>query len=409
MKLFDSFLNFISGFRKEEQYTPVVESYSKFEEFLFFVDENEEGYDGVKQAVELFDTAIKIAKQKKIFLIKHKEYENILEDVSCYEKLNAEEGEYLKDLVDKYVSLAKEKNELRYQIGDYSRSLDVLMDLEEEAPADIDRMEEAEQHERILKQDLQYLKQEKHELEIEKENLEFGLKFIYNFTIGMVILFAVCVMLLAFLHVFKQQVIFLPLAVLSVLLLFLISLIYFFKRKINFELKVNRKKQVRAVELINKKTVVYSHYLSLLNYEYKKYNVTSALMLKNNLKDYGHYKHVTTRYDSIRNIMYQTQKLLEDFMREKNIKDFSASIESFAKNIDVDDKIEYSKNIADKKSYTEQQIEMLDEQNEAIWKIIYDLNESDVTEDKIIERMIETYNFELEKIDFDVDKPEKVI
>lgn len=400
MKFFDKLIDIFNIFKHRNDNTEhfYEEEHSRFDDFLFFVDEDDPAYEDVSLASELCEGALKVARHRAILNTKAKEYQVILNDVECYEKLSKEEGEYLKELVNKFVSLTKERNTLRFQMGDFDPSLDKLMTLEAQAPDAIKQMEEAEIKERNVKQDLIYLKDEKARLEAEKDSLDFGSKFLYRFNIAMVIIFGFSIMFLVMLNLFKHQVVFVPLTILCFILIFLVTLVYFFRRRIDFELKLNVKKQIKAVGLINKKTVVYSYYRSFLNYEYKKFNVNSAAGLRVNLKEYGNYKHITSRYDSIRNIMYETQRLLENFLREKHIKDINASIESFAKTIDIDDKIEYAKNISLKKQKIDDKITELDDKHERLWNELIELNLNDKTQDKIIERMIKAYLDEASKI-----------
>lgn len=414
MELFNNVLTFINKFRQRKKISNnnPIEIYSNFQAYLNLVDKEDEAYNNVCLAVELCDNAIKISKQRIILTKKQKEYINILEGLDCYQQLSEEDTEYLKELVEKFVSLTKEKNVLRYQIVDFDKSLDKLIDLEDEAPYAINQMADAEQQQRLLKQDIGYLQGEKEELEEERENLKFGLIFIYRFTIAMVLIFGITVMLLVLLNIFQQKVVFFPLTIICILLIFIVSLIFIFRRKISFELKYNAKKQCKAVGLLNKKIVVYSYYTNFLKYVYNKYNVKSSEALRNNLNEYGHYKHITSRYDSIRNIMYQTQKMLEEFLIEKNIKDINASIERFAQTIDIDDKIQYCKEITDKKAQVEQELLELDNRHEVIWDELTRLNLEDATENHIIESIIKTYLDEAGRLVFDVedvDKEEEIL
>ncbi len=405
MNFFNRIINILNIFKNKKNDEQIFNEreHSRFEDFLFFVDEDDPAYESVSMAVELCEAALKVSRHRALLNNKVKHYNVILDEVECYEKLSASEGEYLKELVNKFVSLTKERNSLRFQMGDFDPSIDKLMELESQAPDAIRQMEEAEIKERSLNQDLIYLKQEKDSLENEKENLEFGSVFLYRFNIAMVILFGIAVMLLVMLNLFKDQVVFIPLTILCFILIFLVSLVYFFRRRIDFELKLNVKKQNKAVALINKKAVVYSYYKNFLNYEYKKFNVKSSGGLRVNLKEYGNYKHIAGRYDKIRNIMYETQRLLENFLRDKKIKDVNASIESFAKTIDIDDKISYAKSIAAKKKNLDDKITELDDKHEKIWDALITLNLKDETEDHIIERIIKAYLDEAGKISTSVN------
>jgi len=397
LKIFNKVLDFINKFKKRKNKNEET-LYSKFEEFLFFVNENDENYPNIKRAAQLCDKALKIAEKRVNVEKKYKDYSTKLEDVSCYEALNDNEAEYLKELVGKFSSLTQERNTLRYKIGDFPKSINKLEEFQDDVNKIISQMEDAERHEKSLKENLEYLKERKADFEYEHEKLEFGLDFIYKFTIAMVILFASVIVILVILNVFSQETVFFPMTILCILLISLISIIYFFRRKISAELKLNRQVQAKIVTLLNKKIVVYSHYLNFLNYEYKKFNVTSTDMLKANLVDYKNYKNIISRYDSIRSTMFQTQKLLEDFLREKNIKDISASIERFAQTIDVDDKVSYGRELAEKKNKAEKELNELDKKHNSIWEELTKLNIEDKSENKIIEQIIKCYLDEVEKL-----------
>ena len=81
--------------------------------------------------------------------------------------------------------------------------------------------------------------------------------------------------------------------------------VYLFRRHAYHELVLNNKKQKRAIELLNKKNVIYAYYTNFLKFEYDKYKVRNSTMLSSNLKDYDNYKHLVNRYDQISKILYQ--------------------------------------------------------------------------------------------------------
>ncbi|MBR1737903.1 MAG: hypothetical protein IJ736_12975 [Firmicutes bacterium] len=402
MSLFKKILNFIGSFRTNDDDESVrgYEVYSKFSDYLNYLDDDDENYEDVNLAVELCDSALRIAKKRTLFEKKAQEYDTTLDEVRCYEKLTEDEIKYLKDLIARFTSLTKERSMLRFQIGDFDPSLNKLIQLEEDAPEAIKRMEDAEKEERSVKKDIAYLNSEKAELEAEMENLKFANKFIYWFSWAMVGIFTVMVIVLVFLNVFKGQVVFLPLAVACILLLCGVCLISVFKKKLNFELKLNAKKQVRAVEYLNKKNVVYAYYHNFLKYEYKKFNVSSAAALKNNMSDFGHYKHITARYDNLRKILFETEQMLENFLRDKHIKDVNASMEGFAKTIDIDDKIAYSKELAKKREKVQTEIDKLDKKHGMIWDKLIELNVNDQTEEHIIDLILKAYLEEVGKLNF---------
>ncbi len=399
MAVFNSILNFINRFRNQKEESEEIISYSKFGEFLYDA-ENDDEYENIKIAVGLCDKALAAAKQRVYFVRKLKEYEARLQEVDCYNKLTDDEAEELKSLVDKFVSLTKERNILRYQLVDFDKGVNRFAKVESDAENAVYRMENAEYNQRVLKQDIGYLESEKEELQEERKKLIFGLDFIYKFSIAMVILFAVVVVVLAINNVFRQQVVFFSLSIMAVMAIFIIALVYFFRRKIVYELKLNTKKQERAVEILNKKNVVYAYYTNFLKYECEKFQVRNSDMLRNHIKEYDNYKHITSRYDSIRNIMYQTQDILEKFLRDKNISVVNASIERFAQTINIDDKIEYCKEINAAKDEAEFNLKELDEKHAQLWNVLMEMNANDKSKDNIIQNLIDAYLEETSRIDF---------
>lgn len=101
--------------------------------------------------------------------------------------------------------------------------------------------------------------------------------------------------------------------------------------------------------------------------------------------------------------MYQTQDLLEKFLKEKNIEMDNVSIEKFANTISIDDKIEYCKEINAAKAETEEKLKAVDEKHENLWKQISDIGQRDWSGSEIIQNLITAYIREVEKINLDVD------
>lgn len=403
LSLFNKFLNFIDKFKnqnsKEDEENVEI---GKFSEFLYDTN-NDTEYKIVKHVILLCNKALIACGQRIYLMRKLKEYEVRLEEIDCYNRLSLEEANELKNLIDQYVSLIKERNILRYQLVDFDKSVNHLEDKELDAEDAVEKMKDAEYNQRIFRQDIGYLQMEKDDLKEEADKLKFGLDFIYKFSIVMLIVFGAGTVFLAMTNVFKGQAIFFSLSIMAVLVICIISLVYFFRRKFIYELKINRKKQEKLVGILNKKNVLYSYYTNFLRYEYNKYQVRNSDMLIANLKEFNNYKHVTTRYDSIRNIMYQTQDLLEKFLKEKNIEMDNVSIEKFANTISIDDKIEYCKEINAAKAETEEKLKAVDEKHENLWKQISDIGQRDWSGSEIIQNLITAYMREVEKINLDID------
>lgn len=400
VSIFKKAVNFIGRVTAKKNKNTEIEhkTASKFEDFLKEIDPDDDMYLIIQNVANLCDDAIVIAREKLMLMDKLQVLNEEIKEIECYENLTDDDIEHLKDLLARFMSLTKDRNALRYQIVGFDKGLTKMENLEEDARFIVDNTEEAERSQRFLKHDLGYLEGERAELQYERENLINTQEFIYKFTIVLVVFFGVATTFLGFIHIFRGVSLFFPAAIMTILLIIIVTSILIFKSYIKKQLHLNLKKQYRAVELINKKTVVYAYYTNFLNFVYKKYNVRNAEKLKQNIKDYGNYKHLTTRFDAIRDMLYETENNIDNFLRDKGITNTSITTERFAKTVNIDDKRKYYKELTKEKEKLEDRLKELNIKHDEIWKDLVLLNEEDKTASKIIDRIIKRYIDEVSKL-----------
>ncbi|WP_317366564.1 hypothetical protein [uncultured Tyzzerella sp.] len=394
---------FLLKFRQEE----VIDSrqtlkdydyeYSKFREYVFLLGETEDD-ENVLKAIELCDDSLKLDRHRLYLEKKKKECEIILEDLDCYNNLSKEDAQHLKSLITKFIQLNTERKGIRYQIGDFDNGINKLETLEEDAQDALYQIEDAENSKRLLSRDISLIKDEKERTILDRERLQFAYKVLHKFSFAISIVLGLFIVVLALISVYLNESVFLSLSILCITLVFTIVLIYIFRRKIVFELKLNEKKHSKLVSLLNKKTVVYSYYVNFLNYTYQKYNVKNSRILKANLEDFNNYKHVITRYDNLGKLVYEVQGKLEDFLKDKKITISNGSLEAFAKSINIDNKIAYFKEIELKKQKIEERIKGIEEEHQQLIEKIVALNVEDTSKEKVIEKIIKAYFNETEKL-----------
>ena len=367
------------------------ETYSKFKRFFDALDTEDPLYPSIRQTSGLCDDALRIAKQRIQLGTRLQEYDEKLLELEHFSRLSDEDVDRLKKLLKYFMSLTTERNQLYNQLSDYDKSLVDMFKLEEEAAIAIPQIKEAEHRQRLLKRDLGYLYGEKADLVYERENMERGLQFIRFFTLGLVGLFIVMTLFLGVLYFFNQTNIFIPTIVVTMMVIVIATLLYIFRRRIRYELKVNFKKQLRAVELLNQKNVVYAYYTNFLRFVYNKYKVRNSQMLENNLDNFSSYKFLVGRIDNIRRTLYETEAEIERFIREKKLSGLRASIEGFAKTANLDDKKRYYDELVKSKQALEQELASLDVRHEEIWDTLMVLNDHDRSSNKIIDKIIQTY------------------
>ena len=379
-------INRLYPFRKSEE---VIERKSRFEGFLRHGEK--EGKAGVVSCVRLCDEALDIVADRIMLTNRMTALEERMAEVECYGKLTDEEVEDLKDMLASYTSLAKDSNQLKYQVTSFDKNLMRMERLEEEAQQDLPEIKFAEERQRMFKQDIGYLEGEKMVLEHERERLKNAIDFVYKFSIAMVFFFGGMAIVMVYLYIFQNVQTMLVMSSMLVIVVIISAMLYALRNRLKYELRLNIKKQGRAVELLNKKNAVYAHFTNYLNYEYRKFRVRNSEMLANNLTDFGHYKHLTKRLDSLRNIMSQTEASIDFFLKDKGIDTKFSSIEKFAATLNLDDKKQFYQELFREKNLVEKSLARLDVRSSQIWDALMSLRANEKRDVDTINKIIEEY------------------
>ena len=378
---------------------PSTRAYSVvFADHLSDLDENGPEYKSVRQAVDLCDSALRNVKSRADLSDKLHGYEKKIHEMSFIHRMSNGEIKHFKSLLDSFASLSKERTGLLERLAKFDRSLPVLESLENQADMAVPEMREAEDYHRALKHDISYLEGEKEGLRYEHDSLTTGITFISKFSVGLTGLFVFTAVLLVFLSLIQGRDVFMYSAALVFLAVTAAASLYVFRKRIAFELSLNNKKQQKAIHVLNRKNIVFAFYDNLLGYCYDKYHVRSSSMLQSHIKDYEQYKMVVKRIDNVRSVMYETQREIEDIMREKQIDQINPSLESFAKNIDLDDKKRVYDEIAAVKSKAEKQMTELEQRHAHIWDLLTRLKEDRPAVRERVERVVQTYLDEVGRI-----------
>jgi hypothetical protein len=374
------------------------EAYSKFKHFFENMDRNDPLYPSVLQTSSLCDDALRIAKQRIRLSGQLNSLEEKMNELESFNNLTEDEVRELKRLLDRFLSLTKERSQLLNQLSDYDNSLIEMFKLEEDAVLAIPQIKDAEKHQRALRQDIGYLQGEKEELIGERGDMHRTLLFIHRFTMVMVSVFIVAAFFLAVMYINNGWDIFMTTAILICLVMAIVVLLYYFRQRLRTDLRLNLRKQHRAIELLNKKNVVFAYYTNYLRFSYRKYKVKNSKMLENNIQDFGSYKFLAHRIDICRNLMYETEESIDNFMREKKLTGIKATIEGFARTVNLDDKKRYYAELTEQKSAMERELTDLEKRHEEIWETLMVLNERDRSYNHIIETILATYLTEAGKL-----------
>jgi len=393
------------GTRKQATREPTLDAYSKFKHFYEDFDRNDPVYTIIRQAATLSDEALRVANQRLRTSGRLYDIEQQLIELNAFIQLSPDEIDNLKKLLDRFLALAKERSTLLEKLTDYDSSLVAMEPLEDDAWAVIPSIKDAEKHQRALRMDIGYITGEKEELNFEREDMQNSMEMIRRLTIGVISVFAFVGFLLGYLAVVERMDIMLPTSILVFLVMAFAAVINFHGYKVRREMTRNMKKQQRAIELLNKKSVVYAYYTNFLRYCYKKYNAGNSRILESNLNDLESYRFLANRIDTVRQLMYETETGIERFLREKKLGGVRSTVEGFAKTVNLDDKLRRSRELEGEEAVTKKTLEELDKRHESVWISLTALNATD--QSGKVDEIVASYIEEAEQLFAKKDTEEK--
>jgi hypothetical protein len=372
------------------------EADSRFKQFYESMDKSDPIYPAVRHAATLCDDAMRVARQRMRINAQLHEVNEKLMELDAFVMLTDEEVAHLKKMLERFMNLSGERSVMLERLSNYDASLVDMTPLEEDARSVMPMIKDAEKLQRALRSDIGYLMGEKEELIHERGEMAKNLLFIRRFTFWAIGLFVMVGTVLAFQFFLWQHDVFIPAAVLVLLVMGIISLLYAFGQKIRREMKLNLRKQHRAVELLNKKNVVYAYYTNFLKFCYEKYKAKNARVLENNLNDLESYRHLTNRIDTIRSLLYETEENIDQFLRAKKLTGIRATIEGFVETVNLDDKRRRIQNLEAQKATAERDLAELEKRHQEVWEVLMALNDADPSQR--VGEVIETYLGEAGKL-----------
>ncbi|MCL2841153.1 MAG: hypothetical protein FWE05_10330 [Defluviitaleaceae bacterium] len=387
---------FRTNFAKEKIHVEAedIEAYSKFKQFYEELETEDPTYLPMRQASTLCDDALRVATQRLKISARLNTISNQLSELDAFINLTDEEINDLKKMLERFVAMAGERSILLEKLSDYDSSLVDIESLASDARDAIPSIKDAEKHQRALRLDIGYLTGEKEELAFERVDIQNSLSFIYKMTVGVIGVFFVILFALLFMFFNTTINVFIPATIFVLLVMGFVVVVNIFRFRVIKELRNNTKKQHRAVELLNKKSVVYAYYTNYLRFCYKKYKANNARTLENNLNDLESYRHLANRIDTVRSLMYETETTIERFVREKKLGGVKSTVEGFAKTINLDDKRRRFTDLNTEREGAEKSLAELDRRHEEIWNTLTKLKKIQPA----IEVVIENYMKEAEAL-----------
>lgn len=313
------------------------------------------------------------------------------EELKVYEKLEEKDRNQLVLYVGQYRSIEEKKQLLKGRLIKNNQSLRRLEAYEDELPQIIQEVNTTERKVKENERDIYYLEEEKEELKEEREALLKGYTFLKGASI-VFILIMVALMFAGFamLQILREKI-WIYLASVSTLLVFMLFGILYAKERLERDLKINEKLQHKAVKYLNKAKIRYFNNYSYLQYYFEKLGVDSAAKLEMYYNRYLKNKNNETDYNKYNNSLMQIELSIREIFEENGLT-YESDFEYLEEWILAPKKAKAYEQVAKEKEKVRVQIEALETYEGELWKELFVLKE-----DPIHEKVIEEYISLLDK------------
>ncbi len=385
---------------KEEVEEVIYHERNEFIEFLEDVPDyvSDEDYENIKEITLLCTRSIGIITQKMQLLSNCKSIEREIHNTKYISDLTDEDILKLRKQIDLFLNLSRENTRLMYQVTSYNRAVSELQGRTEQAHKVLPEIEHSERQAKLIKSDIYLIETERSEIYDSYDKMTTSIDVIDKASITALVLFTIFTVVLMYLNIFKSVHVLMYLLALIMVLITSVGGMYISKLKLKKAIKINLKKQARAVELLNKKNAVLAHHTNFLNYEYKRFNTANSVSLRSNLSEFEEYKKVANRKSATRRSLEETEAELKDFFRDRGKTLPNISVEKFVDMIDIENKKMHYDRLVLERVKVEEEVEKLDLEQEELWEHIEYLQNITASERNFIADIIKAYYAKLEKI-----------
>ncbi len=373
---------------------------NEFSEFLEDIPDevSDEAYDNVREVTRLCTRSINIIKLKMKLLSNSRTIEREIHNTKYVADLSDEDVAQLKKQMDLFMNLSAENTRLMYQVTSYGKSVSELQGRTESAVKVLPEIEHAERQVKLIKGDIYLIESERNELFDSYDKMNYAIDIIDKVTMASVIIFSLLTFGLIYMNVVRHISVFNYIIVVMCFVIIGVGGMYVAKLKLRTNIKLNVKKQKRAVELLNKKNAVLAHHTNFLNYEYKKFNAQNSVSLRSNLKEFEQYKRVANRKTATRRALEESEADIKDFFKQRGKSIPNISVDKFVDMIDIQNKKMHYDRLILERVKVEEEVERLDIEQEQIWENVEYIQTTTEEAKGSINDIIKAYYSKLDKV-----------
>lgn len=335
---------------------------------------------------------------KKQRIIHYMDELNIKEEVhKQYEQLDADAVAKINVLVQKAKGIEEKKQNIRGKLISNNAALSRLENYEDEMPDLIKEMKIAEKRRRETESHILYLKEERLNLEEERESLIGGYSFLKGLSLGLVVLIGVSLLVsFVMLQVLRERIWFV-LSSLVVLMVFFVVAVILLKEKLEKEIKNNGILQQKAVKYLNKSKIRFFNQTQYLEFQYRKLGVDSVAKLELYYNRYLKNKNNERIYLQMNDALTEIEEEILGILHSKNI--LLEDLGDLSDWILQPKRLNEMKQMVGDKEKAEEQLQALKSYEEEMWRELSILA-TDETLKEQIDSCLEVFNGEnmLDKI-----------
>lgn len=346
--------------------------------------------DNLKYVDNLCNNSMNIQKSKLEEEKKLLKSIELLDQFKKYDGIDDADIEEIEVLMDKYISLGREKETLKSDLLLNEKKYEDFRKYEDVIESSIKELREFEEGKEKLDNDLKYLKAEQGALKFEEENVLNKFNTIEKLFYA--VLLSVCVLIIIFsgLYFILGEKIILPSTITAILIVFWILWIFMLQADLKLEHSKNKVKQEKIVKMINKvKIKIVNAEASLLSI-YKKFGVNSSIALKNKWDIYKQIKNKRLQYNEVFTDYFDIYEQIENILYKYHIS-FDNEMSVLKELTDKKEKMRLKEDTERDIIVSKKKIEKYElEQKEIIDKLSM-IRENDESESKSVTRIIDAY------------------
>ena len=243
--------------------------------------------ESISGVVDCCEQLVEVNRQLEEMKVEYQAVTAYLTDIQKIDLIPIDEREKLETAARNICVYSKEREKFRTKDSKLSTEQRSMIEKQEKSIVnELKNMKKNEEYNGIIKSDLHHLEGEKGALLYEQEDIIEKQTFLKKISITMAILvISIFALIIALSYAFEKSML-IP-YILTILMAALVATYIFMEENKNRQkMKLINRKLQKAVSLINKVKIKFVNNMSLLEYSYDKYDVSSSIELEYNWKQY---------------------------------------------------------------------------------------------------------------------------